>query len=251
MFMGIPPFFRAVTARHPRLSKRANAARVWLKGPGNEPGPAFHRGFMVLLYVLVALPGILSSLHVTGYRVADLWEEDDWRILQFDSHFAAGTLHLRDRFDPRVRRIFTIGHGVRGWAPLGPAVGEIRVNSLDQVWLELNIAGVSNPSLLSGLSPHSLYRISIAPGCPPADEALLTRLSQFSGLHEIDFRNSGKLRIDGLRLDSLPNLERIWLPQPSDEEERLRLKAWGRQEKFESLKLAVQKTLLFVRVVKP
>ena len=249
MVMGIPPFFRAVAARHLRISKWAYAARAWLKRPGNEPNPTSHRGFMVLLYVLVALPGIVSSLHVTGYRVADLWEEDDWKILQFDSHFAAGTLLLRDRFDPRVRRIFTIGHGVRGWTPLGPALGEIRVNPLDQVWLELNIAGVSNPSLLSGLSPDSLYRISIAPGCQPADEALLTRLSQFSGLHELDFRHAEQLPLDGLCLDSLPNLERIWLPQPSDEEGRLRLKVWGRQARFESLEIADQETMIFFRLV--
>lgn len=251
MFMGISPFSRAVAARPLRIGRVVDAVRAWLKRPRNEPGPTSRRGLVALLYVSVALPGILSSLYVTGYRVADLWEEDGCQVLQFDSHFAAGTLLLRDRFDPGVRRIHALGNSLRGWTRLGPAHGEIQANPLDQVWLELNIAGVSNPSLLSSLSPHSLYRISIAPGCPPSGEALLARVSQFTGLHELDFRHAEKLPLDGLRLDSLPNLERIWLPQPSDEEERLRLKAWGRQEKFESLKLAVQKTLLFVRVVKP
>jgi len=248
MFVGISSFFRAVAARHHRMSKWAYAARAWLMRPGNEPNPTSHRGFMVLLYVLVALPGIASSLHVTGYRVADLWEEDDWQLLQFDSHFAAGTLSLRDRYDPGVRRIHTIGHGVRGWTPLGPAVGEIRVNLLDQVWLELGYAGIRNPSLLSGLNPTSLYRISVAAGCPPVDEALLARVSQFSGLHELDFRHAENMRIDGLRLASFPNLERLWLPLPSDEEERLHLQAWGRQERFESFEIAAQETMIFFRL---
>lgn len=252
MFMGTSYRFWAVSVRPQRLSRPFNAACAWAKYAIRPISPAYHRALVPLLYVAVAIPGLLSSLYAADVHLTlpRLGESDVTRVLAFEPGFASGTLLLRQPAEGRSRWLSRFDQTPRGWVPFGPARGEIEVAREAEIWLELGLAGVKNPSLLYGLDPNSLYRLSIAPDCPSADEALLNRISQLSGLRELDLRHASIPRLDGLDLTALENLECLWLPQPEEKEGAgpARLKEWGRQARFETLEFKKSGTMLLYRL---
>lgn len=214
---------------------------------------ARRHSLLATLYVAVAIPGILSSLYAGSSNLSPPARLDErgenLHVLNFDSSFSAGTLHLREPSPEPGRRFTRFSQPLLGWAPHGPARGEVVVPHDVKIWLELELAGVLNPSLLADLAPDCLYRLSIAPGCPPPDDALIDRIAQLSGLRELDLRHAEFARLDGLNLNTLGHLECLWLRLPEEEESREYLLDWARRFRFESEEFEETKTLVCHRVI--
>jgi hypothetical protein len=210
-----------------RIALARSAFRQWaVRARGDIPAPSRRTILLAFVYGTVALPGILSSVMVATLHYGAARSASRGPELNFPALRSAGTIRVAEAWDIRRWAYRNSGRPATAWETLGPARGCIQVAPRDLVWLELNAMAIGHPEMLSKLNSGAVFRLSTAPVSGSMGEELAARISQFTGLRELDLRYLTPAPGAWEWASAFPRLESVWLRPPENALARDKMVAW-------------------------
>ena len=191
--------------------------------PPAAPARLSRRELLIgLVYASIAVPGTLCSWHSISKTSSA--RDVTSQPIQFPADRTLGTLYALAK--PHQRRASREPDSpMKYWERLDLARGKVGLPPNVLIWLELNANGLNHLLLMDVQDPHRYYRISIEADGEPPNASWYGGLARFTGLRELDLRNTTVYPDDLLFLEALPQLSRLWLPDPDGALERERLVA--------------------------